>query len=359
MPYNAPSLSNLIAQTQQDIEQRLPGSWPQVREKTLEALAYAQAGLASGVHEHLSWVARQIIANEADEAELLKHCQFWGVKRKQASRAGGSLTVTVYAAVTIPANTRWQRPDGAIFTNAEPLSTDKAGNFAVTVAAVNAGIEGNTPKDTPLTLVTPLDSVQAQATTSGIVGGADIESVGELLARLEFRVQYPPGGGTQHDYERWARECAGVTRAWCLPTWKGQGTVGVAFVLDGNEDIFPSPADVKRVDDYISGHNDPVTGQLVGKPLGPIVTTFALTPRPVDMTIRISPSNDETKMAVKKALVALFYNESKPAGSIIPSHINRAIAGVSGLVDFELISPTGISYAGAEELLTVGAITWR
>lgn len=129
---------------------------------------------------------------------------------------------------------------------------------------------------------------------------------------------------------------------------------GVAFVLDGNEDIFPSPADVKRVDDYISGHNDPVTGQLVGKPLGPIVTTFALTPRPVDMTIRISPSNDETKMAVKKALVALFYNESKPAGSIIPSHINRAIAGVSGLVDFELISPTGISYAGAEELLTVG-----
>ena len=112
MPYNAPSLSNLIAQTQQDIEQRLPGSWPQVREKTLEALAYAQAGLASGVHEHLSWVARQIIANEADEAELLKHCQFWGVKRKQASRAGGSLTVTVYAAVTIPANTRWQRRTG-------------------------------------------------------------------------------------------------------------------------------------------------------------------------------------------------------------------------------------------------------
>ena len=122
---------------------------------------------------------------------------------------------------------------------------------------------------------------------------------------------------------------------------------------------FPSPADVKRVDDYISGHSDPVTGQLVGKPLGPTVTTFALTPRPVNMTIRISPSNDETKMAVKKALVALFYNESKPAGSIIPSHINRAIAGVSGLVDFELISPTGISYAGAAELLTVGAITWR
>ncbi len=358
MPYNAPSLSNLIAQTQQDIEQRLPGSWPQVREKTLEALAYAQAGLASGVHGHLSWVARQIIPNEADETELLKHCQFWGVKRKQASRAGGVLTVTVYDAVTIPANTRWQRPDGAIFSNAEPFSTDKAGNVEITVTAVNAGIEGNTPKNTPLTLVTPLDSVQAQAATSGIVGGADIESVGELLSRLEFRVQYPPGGGTKHDYERWARECAGVTRAWCLPTWKGQGTVGVAFVLDGNADIFPTPADVERVDNYITGHNDPVTGQLIGKPLGPIVTTFALTPRPVPMTIRISPLTDEMKAAVTRALVSLFYNESEPAGAIIPSHINRAIAGVSGLADFELVSPTGISYAGATELLTVGAITW-
>lgn len=358
MPYNAPTLSNLIAQTQQDIEQRLPGSWPQVKEKTLGALAYAQAGLAAGVHGHLSWVARQIIPNEADETELLKHCQFWGVRRKQAASASGALMVTVYDAVTIPVNTRWQRADGAIFINKEVFSAGATGTFPITLTAVNAGISGNTPENTTLSLVTPMDSVVSQAATSGIAGGADIESVGELLARLEYRVQYPPGGGTRYDYIRWARECAGVTRAWCAPVWKGPGTVGVSFVLDNNADIFPTPADVTRVDDYISGHNDPITGLIVGKPLGPVVTTFALTPKPVAMSIRIAPSTNDTQTAVKAALISLFYNESEPGGAIAPSHIIRAIASVSGLADFELKSPTAITYSNADELLTVGEITW-
>ncbi|MDN8963454.1 hypothetical protein Q0P11_14425, partial [Staphylococcus aureus] len=61
----------LIARTEQNIEQRLPGSWPQAREKTLSAIAYAQAGLAAGCHEHISWVGRQIIPSTADEDELL------------------------------------------------------------------------------------------------------------------------------------------------------------------------------------------------------------------------------------------------------------------------------------------------
>ncbi|ENP9541597.1 hypothetical protein ACEJ57_004640, partial [Salmonella enterica subsp. enterica serovar Montevideo] len=54
MAYSPPTLSSLIARTEQNIEQRLPGSWPQAREKTLSAIAYAQAGLAAGCHEHIS-----------------------------------------------------------------------------------------------------------------------------------------------------------------------------------------------------------------------------------------------------------------------------------------------------------------
>lgn len=82
MPYQPLPLAQLITQTQQDISQRLPGSQPGVSETTLNAIAYAQAGLSAQEHEHLAWIARQIIPTEADEAELLKHCSFWGVIRK-------------------------------------------------------------------------------------------------------------------------------------------------------------------------------------------------------------------------------------------------------------------------------------
>ena len=358
MSYNAPGLSDLIARTEQNIEQRLKGSWPQAREKTLSALAYAQAGLASGVHEHIAWVGRQIIPSDADEAELLKHCQFWGVRRKQASRATGTLPVSVTDAVTFPINTRWQREDGELFVNTETFSAGKAGTLDVTLTAINAGLSGNTNAGVTLTLVTPMSAVIAEAKTTGLSGGADMESAGELLSRLEYRVQYPPFGGNQYDYVRWARECSGVTRAWCLPTWKGGGTVGVTFMLDNNPDIFPSEADVARIDDYISGHADPLTGLTVGKPDGIVVTTFALTPKPVDMTIYISPSTAETQKAVNNALIALFYNEAGPGGAVAPSHIIRAIAGTAGLTDFELRSPVEIQYSQATELLTVGEITW-
>ncbi|EDY8547092.1 baseplate J/gp47 family protein [Salmonella enterica] len=360
MPYNAPGLSDLIARTEQNIEQRLPGTWPQAREKTLSALAYAQAGLAAGCHEHIQWVSRQIIPGSADEAELLEHCQFWGVRRKQAARASEEITVTVTDAVTIPARTRWQRVDGEVFVSMEDASSGGAGDIAVKVSAVNAGKSGNTPADTVLSLITPMANVLPDAVAiKGITGGADIESAGELLARLEYRVQYPPFGGNQYDYVRWAREVPGVTRAWCLPTWKGGGTVGVTFVQDNNNDIFPTESDVTRVDDYISGHPDPVTGLIVGKPDGIIVTTFALTRKPVDMEIYISPNTEAMQKAVRQSRTALFYNEASPGGAMAPSHIIRSVAGVTGLNDFDVRKPLDIQYSAATELLVPGVITWK
>ncbi len=360
MPYKAPGLSDLIARTQQNIQQRLPGAWPQANETTLGALAYANAGLAAGVHEHVAWVARQIIPSDADEAELLKHCQRWGVRRKQATPATGAVTMTVTDAVTIPAGTRWQRADGELYYNAGAASSGAAGSLDVVLTALNAGAAGNVAAGSTLTLVTPQDYVVAKGvTTAGIVGGADTESAGELLARLEYRVQYPPFGGNQYDYVRWARECSGVTRAWCLPTWKGGGTVGVTFVMDNNASIFPEAADIERVADYIYSHKDPTTGLIVGAPDGIIVTVFATTPRPVNMEILISPNTEILQDAVESALVSMFYNESTPGGSLALSHIVRAIAGVSGLNDFKLRAPTeDVIYSGSTELLVLGEIKW-
>ncbi|HCR7455006.1 TPA: baseplate J/gp47 family protein, partial [Shigella sonnei] len=150
----------------------------------------------------------------------------------------------------------------------------------------------------------------------------------------------------------------GVTRAWCRPEWPQAGSVGVTFVQDNNPDIFPGDGDVQRVADYIRSHDDPATGQPVGQPLGPTVTVFKLTNKPVPFSIRIIPKTPENQAAVKQALTDLLYNESRPGGLVLPSSFWRAVAGVKNLEDFEVRSPLTSVQAGDSELLTVGEITW-
>ncbi|ENJ3964566.1 baseplate J/gp47 family protein [Salmonella enterica] len=359
MPYQPVSLAQLINQTQQDISQRLAGSLPGLEDTTLHAIGYAQAGLSAQEHEHLAWIARQIIPSDADEAELLKHCAWWGIVRKPASRAGGPVQLTLTGAATAGAGTQLQRGDGVVY-HITASKNAGAGTLTVDLEAADAGAAGNAPAGTLLTFITPQAGIVQTTTVTGpgLTGGADVESVPELLSRLVFRVQYPPSGGTKYDFERWAREVPGVTRAWCLPEWPQAGSLGVTFVLDNNPDIFPGEGDVARVAEYIKSHPDPATGEPVGQALGPVVKTFKLTNHPVAFQIKIAPDTPENQAAVRQALVDLLYNEAKPGGIILPSAFWRAVAGVKALNDFELRSPLASVSAGATELLTVGDITW-
>lgn len=359
MPYQPLPLAQLINQTQQDISQRLPGSLPGLDESMLNAMACAQAGLSALEHEHLAWIARQIIPPDADEAELLKHCAFYGVVRKPASRAEGPVQLMLTDTATAQTGVQLQRGDGVAYRITASASAP-AGTLVVRLEALEPGLAGNVAAGTQLTFITPQPGIAQTATVAdaGITGGADVESVQELLGRLIFRVQYPPSGGTQYDFERWAREVPGVTRAWCLPEWPQAGSVGVTFVMDNNPDIFPADGDVSRVAEYIRSHPDPATGWPVGLALGPQAITFKLSNHPVDFAIKIAPRTPENQAAVRQALTDLLYSEAKPGGVILISALWRAIAGVKVLDDFELRSPLSPVIAGATELLTVGDITW-
>ncbi|EOL6582185.1 baseplate J/gp47 family protein, partial [Escherichia coli] len=98
--------------------------------------------------------------------------------------------------------------------------------------------------------------------------------------------------------------------------------------------------------DYIRSHDDPATGQPVGQPLGPTISVFKLTNKPVAFEIRIVPKTPENQAAVKQALTDLLYNESRPGGLVLPSSFWRAVAGVKGLEDFEVRSPLKSVMAG-------------
>lgn len=359
MPFIPKPLPQLIAETQADIESRLPGSYARIQKKTLNAVAFGQAGVASGLESKIAWYARQVIPGESEPEKLAEWCIAFGVPRKLASKASGTLPVTVTDAVTVAAGTRWQRPDGMTVEVQTDTASSAAGQINVPVIALTAGINGNTPVNVTFTIVTPQAGVQSTATTtSALTGGADIESLTRWRNRLIFRFQYPPAGGTTYDYERWAMECAGVTRAWAYKKYNG-ADVGVTFVMDDNDPIIPTSDDVARVASYIEGHRDSVTGKWIGQPLGPEVLKFAPNPVTQDFTIHIVPNNATTQAAVTETVNQFFTDNIIPGGTLVYSELSGAISVTSGITDSKLITPAADVPCNQGYLLMPGVITWQ
>lgn len=360
MAYNVPTLSLLLARGQADIESRLPGTFARRRFSVTGAVAFANAGNTAGLHDHLAWTARQIVAHLADDDKLLEHCEFWGVWRKPASTARGDVLVTTTSETVIPVGTRWQRADGVIFESTAEVRASAGRNIPVPVEALEAGKNANTAQNVVLELVSPVDFVQSAATasTTGISGGAELESMDSLRARLLFRVQYPPSGGNKFDYVRWALECPGVTRAWCIPRYRGHGSVGVMFVLDEEADIFPTPHDLSRVKDYLTAHINPITNQVEGKTVCSELIVESPKPYPVNPVIRLVPNTEAVKQAVSQALTA-FLATLPREGTLLLSQLRATISNAPGETDNTVIFPVGDLYAAENELFVLGDIEWR
>ncbi|MGY3910737.1 baseplate J/gp47 family protein [Aeromonas piscicola] len=360
--YTPPTLPEIIVQIQADIDSRLSGAESSVRNRVLNAISFAFSGAISGEYDELAWLANQLIPHLSDDAFLLRWAAFFGVPRKQPAVASGSVSVVVASALTIPAGTQWRRADGTLYESNADITASSGGSLLVQAIAQERGALGNCIAGTALTLVSPITGVQPVGSVSfdGMVGGANQEPIEQLRSRLLLRVQYPPQGGTKWDYERWAREVPGVVMAWCFPTWQGPGTVGVTFVLDGEGDaMFPTEADAERVASYIDYHPDPLTGQPVGQPLGPVVTTFISEPLYVDFTIKVSPNTPEVQAQVMLEIATLMGSQGAPDSAIPPSHIRKAIARAAGVDDSELLSPTAYIVTTHNQLAMPGEYTWE
>lgn len=122
--------------------------------------------------------------------------------------------------------------------------------------------------------------------------------------------------------------------------------------------MFPTDADAERVASYIDYHPDPLTGQPVGQPLGPVVTTFKSEPLYVDFTIKLVPNTPEVQAQVMLEIATLLGSEGAPDSAIPLSHIREAISRATGEEDSELITPTTHIVTGQHQLAMPGGYTW-
>lgn len=345
-----PTLTELISRTQTDLEARLLDGDTALRRSVLSVLARMSAGQAHLMYGYLEWLAKQSFVDTADAEYLDRLADIWGKSRKAAVAATGSVTFAGSNGVIIPAGTELSRVDGALYTT-DVDATVASGAASASVTASAAGEKGNTDAGVALTLSAPISSLTSTAMVggAGLTGGTDEEADDDLRGRVLARIQAPPQGGCAADYEAWALEVAGVTRAWVYPSHMGAGTVGVAIVADDADDgPLPSAALVATVQAYIEGLR-PVTAE---------VYVFAPAALVVDVSLSVTPSTTAVRAAVKAELTDLFAREAEPGGTILISHLREAVSVATGETDSSFTSPTADVVASGTAFPVLGAVTF-
>lgn len=353
MAFARPTLQQLLDRIQADIESRLPGTDPRLRQSLLGIVARAHAGATHGLYGYLDWLSRQILPSTAEAEILEQHASWWGVARLAAAPAQGNVTVTGTDGSVIPAGTTLQRSDGAQYTT-EAEATIASGSATAAVTAVDGGQDTNASAGQKLTLVAPIPGVQSSATVAagGLVGGTDIETDDALRERLRQRVQNRPQGGALADYETWALEVEGVTRVFVMPNWNGLGTVGVYFMRDDDASPIPDAGEVAAVQAYIDER----------RPVTAAVTVYAPTAVPVAMTISLNPNTSAVQLAVTAELQELFRRQNVEdgagSGTVLLTHIREAISRAAGENNhtIDLVADVTLNTG---EITTLGAITFQ
>nr|WP_213680129.1 baseplate J/gp47 family protein [Serratia marcescens] len=354
MPFNVQSLRQLIKTGEQDIEIELGEKLPPVGVE--RALNVAFSGAVRDVYDYQTWIADQVVPSlKSDDQTIIDTASSEGVIRKAATYTSGNATFK--GTKPIPLNTEMQARNGhgyhVIKANA-PVN----GAQTITVQADDVGAASNLDAGEQLTLISPIPGVDSVGVvdSDGLKGGTDIEPISELLDRLLFRKRNPPVGGAVHDYVIWAREMAGVSRAWAWDAWHGPGTVGLAWVYDSRPDITPTAADRDAMNAYLFRHADPATGNFIGKPGGIEVWIITLTLKQVKPTIKLVPDTAETRDATLANLNALQKTLS-PGSTLLLSSLRTAIGTATGVTDYTLDINSDIT-SSIGELITLGEVIW-
>ena len=350
MPYDRPSLSDLIAEAQADAVAEAGLEEDPLRRADLLVHARVQAGLNHGVYGYVAWTARQLFVDTAEEEALMRRARIHlEVPRKPAAAATcPAVSFTVQPGAVVPAGVVLKALDGQLYETTA-AATGAAPLLVAPIRAQVPGVAGNRPAGQALSLVSPVDGVQSSATAGLISGGTDIEHIEEVRARLIFRLRNPPQGGSAADYEDWARSVPGVTRAWVTPNGAGAGTVVVRFVRDGDVDLIPSAAQVQLVRDYILARRPATATPYVLAPTRSLLNFSFL---------GLTPDNAATRNAVAAELADLLRREAVPGGILLLSHIRAAISQATGERDYVLAAPAADVVAPTGAIFTLGNISW-
>jgi uncharacterized phage protein gp47/JayE len=341
MTYPRPTLETIYSRIKADMEGYVTEGVPIPRRSLLGILALIFAGAIHLSYGFLVWMARQLFVDTASGEGLERWGRIYNLPRKAAQYTTGYVKFTGTASTVVASGTGLVNGEGKEYETEAAFTIGTSAS--VSVVAVEPGAASNTREDT-LTLSSPdanvasvVTIVNADGTAPATVGfdnGVNLETDEAWTLRLLQRSRNPLGCGNPGDYIRWALEVPGVDRAWCVPSeiWaNGAGRVAVFVARINTEgDLASVSASVLLdVGTYIEGI----------RPIPALVEYFTVDEIPVYFRISVTPNNPDMRSAIDAQLRLMFNTETEPGGTILLSHMRRAI-GAAGPDDYEITSLT-------------------
>ena len=345
MPFETPSLPVLIKRTQSDL------AGDSLRQSDAQVLARTLSGAAYGLYGYLDWISEQILPDKAEESTLERIAALrLNQPRKPAQAATGTVSFTATAGALLDVDTLLQTNDGRTY-KITAARTAVNGSNSTTIAALDAGSLGNADAGLALTPVQPITGVVGNSfvvTEPGLSGGVALESLESLRSRVVRSYRVIPHGGSASDYETWALEVPGVTRAWCRGGLLGPGTVSLYIMRDDDPQPVPNAEQLAEVQAHI-------------EPLRPVTSEVHVLPPvqvPVTYKLKLTPDTSAVRAAVETQLRDLHNREADLGEDLLISHIREAISSAAGETDHVLSAPTANVVAADSELLTFGGCVW-
>jgi len=313
--------------------------------------ANAVAAALEGIYQHQQWIVRQMLPDTADSDYLERWASLYGINRKPAVSASGTITFTASVVSWIPVGTEAKTPDGIAFVTTAAGQISAGGALTLAASAVMPGTNGNISTATALTLAAaPAGANSSCTVASAMTGGADQESDAALLARLLARLRNPPHGGNAKDYLAWAMAVPGVSKAYVYPLRRGLGTVDVVIMSIAG---LPSAQLLADAQTAINAAK-PVTSDC-------LVLAPALVPVAITATLTLSGTPLAAAVATINAQLAAYFSSLKPGDAVIKTRIAALIADTAGVVDFNLTAPAAnvaiTVNASAMQLASLGTVT--
>lgn len=227
-----------------------------------------------------------------------------------------------------------------------------------TVESEGEGLETNAASGDELTLSSPIIGIESAALVrfDGITGGADQENDESLRARVLEKRSAIPANFSRDTIILAARQVAGVTRVTVRRATPDPGKVTIHFVRDGDAVIIPSGADVAAVRAELLSIIPATMEEASLIVTAPTAVSSAFT------FTAISPNTEAMKAAISATLAAFFEDQAEIGVSITQDAFKAAIAqtsaGNAGLDSFTLSAPAGNITIGADEIGTLGDITF-
>jgi uncharacterized phage protein gp47/JayE len=347
----------------------LPGSDANVPNSVLRVMSDNQGALCHLTLQYIDWLALQLLPDTAETEWLDRHGQIWLVNadgskgRKLATLSSGTASFQgLQDGVVIPANTQLQSgtpmpinfesPNNVVsFETLQDITTFTSALVTGNIRSLDPGTQGNLDPGTGLSFSPPgVPGVSQTATIVSVGGGTDDETDDELRARVLQRIQEPPMGGDLTDYEQWALQYPGVTRAWSANEM-GIGTITVRFLMDDlypDNDGWPTSGDITNVQAYIDSKR-PVT----------VKDCFVMAPikQVINITIdSMVPNTPESQAEVEQSIRDMMFQMAAPGQTIFAAWVSYAIMNAPSVVSFDLITNTDYVMGSVGNMAVLGTI---